>query len=186
MHGQPLRKIAHPRFRRAVGGDFRQGAIGVHRGNVDDVSARFHHVLGKYLGHQKCGGDVDIENKLQSAFLQGKEILHAPKLGRHRLVVACRARLVSARAVDQKVHLAPFCADKLFRLLDIFLIEAVASDGNRVFTDLRRVGRRALLVDIQKRHFRAARRQRARKFAANHAARARNRRHLAHQIYIKR
>lgn len=102
VNGKPLRKIRHTRFRRRVCGNFRERTERVHRRNIYDIAARFHHPLGENLRYQKRRRDIEVENKFKSAFVEREKVFYPlgfEHFGRHGFVVASGFRVVPVRAV---------------------------------------------------------------------------------------
>ena len=172
MHGEPLREVGNACLCRGIGGDLGQGAVGVHRGDVDDVAARLCHVGGEDLRDEERRRDVEVEHELDPALVEGEKVL-LRFLG-CRFVVRRGARIVAARAVDEEVDGAERFVHFLFGRLDALFIEAVAADGDGVFAELIGDRFRRIVVDVEKRDFGAALRKSAGKLAHEDAPRTRD------------
>ena len=90
VHGQPLGEVGDGGFGGAVGGDARQGADGVHGGDVDDVAlAALRHTAAEDLAGEDSAGHIQREDLLDGGFVQVEEGLGRGG-GGPRLVAACR------------------------------------------------------------------------------------------------
>ena len=74
VNGKPLRKVRHAGFRRGIRGNFGKRTKSVHRRNVYDIAARFHHSFGEYLRYQKRRRDIKVENKFKPAFIEREKV----------------------------------------------------------------------------------------------------------------
>ena len=68
MYRKPLRKVGYTCLCRAICRDFGERSICVHRRNIDDIPARFNHILREYLRYQKRAGDIQIEYEFQCVY----------------------------------------------------------------------------------------------------------------------
>lgn len=157
---------------RGIGGDLGQGAVGVHRTDIDDVAARPYHIGGEDLRNEERRRDVEVEHELDPALVEGEKVF-LRFLG-CRFIVRRGARIVAACAVNEEVDGAERFVDFLFGSFDALFIEAVAADGNGVFAEL--IGDKfgGIVVDVEQGDFGAALRKGTGEFAHKDAARTRD------------
>ena len=115
MDCQPLGEVADGRFGAGIGRNLGQGREGVHGGDIDDIAAALHHVLGEDLGGDQSAGEVQVEHELHALLIQIKEALGfgVNVAGLVILLVGGGSGVIAAGTVDEDGTPAQLLVDLL-------------------------------------------------------------------------
>ena len=167
VDGQPLREVADGGLGGRVGGDFGEGAEGVHAGDVeDDALAGAGHFLAEDLGGQEGADEVEVEDELDGVCGHIEEGHFGAGGGFF---------FVATGAVDEDVDAAVGGEDLVLGGFDGGLVEDVAPDGESfaaVLLDLIDDFEGEVLLKVEDGHGRAGLGEANGHFAAEHAAAA--------------
>ncbi len=131
MHRQPLREVGNTSLCRRVCGNFSERSVRIH--------ARWSKRAGTSSTYRDKEGrrDIEIEHKFYSALFQLEKVFDVRvRFGRHCLVIARCARIVSARTVNEKIHFPERFFDRLLCFYDALFIQTIAANCDGIVSDL--------------------------------------------------
>jgi hypothetical protein len=73
MHREPFGEVRNARLCRRICGDLGKRTEGIHRGDVDDIAARFDHIGSENLRYEESRCNIQIEYEFESAFVKREE-----------------------------------------------------------------------------------------------------------------